>query len=282
MITKLQKSDKNAYQINNTSLLRYSGKSKAAFIPYGITEIGEKAFEGCKELEIILIPETVKKIGHEAFQGCENLKNINIPNSVNYIGEHVFNDCKKLKRLYLPDSVKECHLLGNLCLNYFRMPLSLWNKGILIDTVIKNMVLGLPEDINNLEFLLNLKVLDFGMPSYPSITFESNNSEDFVCIDGCLVSWSSYETPSGDEFEGVVESVSDLSLNIPSDVEVLNYHCVSERRHIPLYIPGTVGYIHPEAFETWSEPILVTPKSNYQHLINILSSNTNDIKIYDV
>lgn len=259
-------------------------KSNAAFIPYGVTEIADAAFAGCKNINIILIPETVKRIGHDAFSGCENLKYINIPNSINYIGEFVFKDCKELKSLYLPDNVKKCHLLGNCSLEYLRMPLLLWNKGILMDTEIKNLVLGLPEDLTYLDdSQLNVETLYECMHSYPNITFESNNSENFVCIEGCLVNWGSYETPPGNEFYGIVESVSDFSLTIPSNVEVLDFHCISERRRsLPLYIPETVEYIHPDAFEMWSNPVLVIPKSNYQHVISLLSSIPKDIEIFIV
>jgi hypothetical protein len=40
-------------------------------ILYGVTEIGDGAFEGCTELFEINIPETVEKIGVSAFEDCK-------------------------------------------------------------------------------------------------------------------------------------------------------------------------------------------------------------------
>ncbi|MDY5952406.1 MAG: leucine-rich repeat domain-containing protein, partial [Sodaliphilus sp.] len=70
-------------------------------IPESVTEIGDRAFEGCSALTFITIPNSVKKIGNWAFEGCTALTSITIPNSVTKIGYEAFYECKNLKEIIL-------------------------------------------------------------------------------------------------------------------------------------------------------------------------------------
>ena len=63
-----------------------SGKKGTYTVPDGVTEIGNSAFEKCKNLTYINIPDSVKKIGNSAFDRCENLKSITIPSMVPKLG----------------------------------------------------------------------------------------------------------------------------------------------------------------------------------------------------
>jgi hypothetical protein len=66
------------------------GKTGSYTIPDGVTAIGNKAFEHCKELTEITLPDSMKTIGKEAFSGCNGLKIISIPESVVAIGDYAF------------------------------------------------------------------------------------------------------------------------------------------------------------------------------------------------
>lgn len=69
---------------------------------YTVTSIGEGAFGGHGEIEVISIPSTIKKIGDYAFSGCESLWCINIENEldVEEIGKGLFIDCISIESLY--------------------------------------------------------------------------------------------------------------------------------------------------------------------------------------
>ena len=74
-------------------------------IPNSVTGIGEWAFYVCTRLESITIPEKVTSIGKWAFVGCTGLTSITIPASVTSIGGWAFAGCTSLTSVTIPDSV---------------------------------------------------------------------------------------------------------------------------------------------------------------------------------
>ena len=68
-------------------------------IPDFVTEIGERAFEECKEVTSLVIPNSVTKIGDCAFVECNGLRSVVIPDSVTEIGERAFSCCSKLSSI---------------------------------------------------------------------------------------------------------------------------------------------------------------------------------------
>ncbi len=74
-------------------------------VPDGITEIGEYAFYGYKELKSISIPEGVTSIGNNAFYGCTGLTSVTVPDSLTTIGAYAFSGCSALKNVHLHDGI---------------------------------------------------------------------------------------------------------------------------------------------------------------------------------
>lgn len=74
-------------------------------IEYGVTNIGNRAFDGCKVLKSVVIPNSITSIGDWAFKGCEELKSVIFPNSVINIGWGVFENCTELTNISLGDGV---------------------------------------------------------------------------------------------------------------------------------------------------------------------------------
>ena len=62
-------------------------------IPYGVTNIGNYAFQNCRSLTNITIPNSVTTIQYGAFASCTSLTSIVIPNTVTTIGENAFYGC---------------------------------------------------------------------------------------------------------------------------------------------------------------------------------------------
>ncbi|MEY8515620.1 beta-L-arabinofuranosidase domain-containing protein [Lachnospiraceae bacterium 29-84] len=73
---------------NVPSTVKIGGKS------FKVTEIGNKAFSGCKKVERVVVGSNVTKIGSKAFYNCRKLKQITIKSKkLNYVGK---NACKNI------------------------------------------------------------------------------------------------------------------------------------------------------------------------------------------
>ena len=74
-------------------------------IPNGITKIGNRLFQGWRNLKSVTIPDSVTEIGDNAFCDCINLETINIPEGVTTIKNSCFSECRNLKQITLPNSL---------------------------------------------------------------------------------------------------------------------------------------------------------------------------------
>ena len=71
-----------------------------------VTEIGEGAFENCKNISYLNFGFSLKKIGDKAFNGCTFPINLSIPNTVTEIGNYAFYKCEGIRKLTLPTSLE--------------------------------------------------------------------------------------------------------------------------------------------------------------------------------
>ena len=79
-------------------------------VPATVTEIGNFAFEDCRDLTAIDLPAGLVRIGICAFYNCSSATRIDIPSSVKEIGEYAFYDCGKITSAYIPEGITE---IGN-------------------------------------------------------------------------------------------------------------------------------------------------------------------------
>lgn len=88
------------------TLIQYAGKGGDYEVAWGITRIGDSAFNRSKVSSVIL-PDSVTSMGSSAFAVCDNLSSLNIPGSVTTIGDQAFFGSYKLTSIYIPASVTE-------------------------------------------------------------------------------------------------------------------------------------------------------------------------------
>ncbi len=81
---------------------------KCSIIPDdgSVTEIGESAFWGARELNGISVPEPIRKIGHSAFRSCEALAYVRLPETLTDIDDFAFATCRKLTDARLPRNLR--------------------------------------------------------------------------------------------------------------------------------------------------------------------------------
>ena len=77
----------------------YREEIENLIIEFGVTSIGENAFNGCNNLSYLSIANSVTKISTEAFRNCSKLASVTIPSSVTNIYSNAFNGCSNLHNI---------------------------------------------------------------------------------------------------------------------------------------------------------------------------------------
>lgn len=83
-------------------------------IPNSVTNIGDSAFTNCISIAVIEIPDSVTTIGDSAFRNCDDFKSIHIPSNLTSIPNHCFMDCGGLSEVDIPNNVTS---IGNYAFN---------------------------------------------------------------------------------------------------------------------------------------------------------------------
>ena len=96
--------------LNNVQILENDCFLKCGFtgeliIPEGVTEIGDRAFEGGK-ISSVILPGTIKVIGEKAFLGQSRLTDIIIPEGLVSIKMMAFENCSNLKTIVFPSTLQ--------------------------------------------------------------------------------------------------------------------------------------------------------------------------------
>ncbi len=98
---------------DKTKLIVYPAKKadNIYFVPTTVKTIGNDAFYGCTNLEMISIPDSVENIG-SAFIACSALKKIALPEGISNIIATTFSSCEALECIYIPSSVTSINAIA--------------------------------------------------------------------------------------------------------------------------------------------------------------------------
>lgn len=120
------------FQMDGSTLVKYTGTSSNVSIPDTVEVIGRSAFEdndrivkvtipnsvetieeyafwGCSSLETVVFGEGLKEVADFTFTACESLKTVTISDSIQRIGIMAFADCSGLTDIYIPPTVTDIH-----------------------------------------------------------------------------------------------------------------------------------------------------------------------------
>ena len=102
-------------ELTDTYTVRGIGDAKvtsALIIPAyyegnAVASIGAEAFDGCTDLESVVIPFGVTSIEARAFYGCASLKSVTLEgaNRLTSIGNYAFSHCRSLQKITIPSAV---------------------------------------------------------------------------------------------------------------------------------------------------------------------------------
>ena len=91
------------------------GKTGAYDMPDTVTQIVDRAFEGCTQLTSVAVSENVTDIVYSAFAGCTSLAEVSMPENLQSIEGWAFSGCTVLDGVHLPDSLEQ---IGNSAFSF--------------------------------------------------------------------------------------------------------------------------------------------------------------------
>ncbi len=81
-------------------------KIESVYIPDGVREIGDMAFNRCHEVLSLDIPQSVERIGIKCFDDMKSIRNLSLSGNLKKISHNAFTSLHSLKRLNVPEGVE--------------------------------------------------------------------------------------------------------------------------------------------------------------------------------
>lgn len=94
------------FQIDKTTLVKYTGTATTVSIPSSVKTIGAEAFAGNTTITAITLGENVTTIEYGAFRDCSNLYKITLKDKLETIENAAFSNNTSLKTITLPKNLK--------------------------------------------------------------------------------------------------------------------------------------------------------------------------------
>ena len=82
-------------------------KLQTLTLPDSVTQIGDSAFNNCKNLKLTELPGGVTQIGDFAFRGCTGITLTELPDGVTQIGNSAFSSCTGITLTELPGGLEQ-------------------------------------------------------------------------------------------------------------------------------------------------------------------------------
>ena len=93
----------DGFFLRDNILIKYSGDSTSVTVPYGVTEIKDWVFSGCRNIVNVSVPDSVTTIGYGVFNYCTSLTGVTIGTGITRINSAAhsgtFEGCTNLTNL---------------------------------------------------------------------------------------------------------------------------------------------------------------------------------------
>ena len=97
----------DVFEMDGTTLVKYTGTAKTVSVSDTVKVIGEEAFAGNEFVQEIKLPDSVKEISYRAFADCTSLKKITMSDNVVSIASGAFSNCSALEEFYMGEGLKD-------------------------------------------------------------------------------------------------------------------------------------------------------------------------------
>lgn len=97
----------DVFEMDGTTLVKYTGTAKTVSVSDTVKVIGEEAFAGNDYVTEIKLPASVEKISYRAFADCSSLEKITISDKVVSVSSGAFSNCTALKEFYIGANLRE-------------------------------------------------------------------------------------------------------------------------------------------------------------------------------
>lgn len=117
--------DASEFQLDGSTLVKYTGTASTVSVPDTVKKIGEEAFADNTNVNTVKIPKGVETIAYGAFSYCTQLKKVSLPDTIVTIGNAAFANCTSLSSISLGAEVESlgtgvfagCTSLKNVTIN---------------------------------------------------------------------------------------------------------------------------------------------------------------------
>ena len=248
--------DKEAFQMNGTTLVKYMGSSEVVYVPDSVRTIGFGAFEDNDYIKKVVLPNRLESIEYNAFAECDYLLEIDIPDSVTEIGSAAFSNCKSLCDVSIGKSVETvgsgifagCSSLKDLDVSEKSTTLTCLD-GVLMSadrTYIYQMLPGREEPF----YIMNEKVEEIGQYAF----WGCNNVEHMILSDKiAVISPYAFSNAAGLKSVSMSFAVKEIGMKAFED-------CINLEQ---IYIPDSVTKIHKTSFDGCKKLNFYTEKDTY-------------------
>lgn len=97
----------DVFEMDGTTLVKYTGTAKTVSVSDTVKVIGEEAFAGNEYVTEIKLPASVEEISYRAFADCSSLQKITISDNVVSIGSGAFSNCSALEEFYMGENLRD-------------------------------------------------------------------------------------------------------------------------------------------------------------------------------